>query len=376
VIKERVRAAYHRLPFKHLPRLMIKILVTESAKKMNFFPAKNGISPYYSPRMILHQRNLDYARHCQYTFGTYVQAHEEPVFSNTNAPRSLDCIYLRYNDNVQGGHELLHLPTNSLITRRTITPLPLTPAIMNQVHALAVQENMSDGLKISNRTGQLFYDSAWIAGVHYDNEAFEDAHDEDYEEQDASDNEAFEDAHDEDYGDQDASDDESNDEILGEEDYDEMTPDEIYEAEQLELNNNIQEYDHEPEVNNEINIEINADEIQDEDEEPANQTENAEALLEVNPSTQNETDPNVRTTRAGRVSRPPSKLTMVQNHLHTQAHCREEYTNDNAKVIAKTMCYMNEMCIDKEAFHFVQSYSLRKGLKNLARKEETLLTRK
>jgi hypothetical protein len=42
---------------------------------------------------------------------------------------------------------------------------------MNQVHALAVQENMSDGLKISNRTGQLFYDSAWIAGVDYDNEA-------------------------------------------------------------------------------------------------------------------------------------------------------------------------------------------------------------
>ena len=38
------------------------------------------------------------------------KAHEEPVFSNTNAPCSLDCIYLRYNDNVQGGHELLHLP--------------------------------------------------------------------------------------------------------------------------------------------------------------------------------------------------------------------------------------------------------------------------
>jgi len=91
-----------------------------------------------------------------------------------------------------------------------------------------------------------------------------------------------------------------------------MTPDEIYEAEQLELNNNTQEDDPEPEGNNENNIEMNSDEIQDEDEEPANETENAEALLEVNPSTQNETDPNVRTTRAGRVSRPPSKLTMVQ----------------------------------------------------------------
>ena len=59
---------------------------------------------------------------------------------------------------------------------------------------------------------------------------------------------------------------------------------------------------------------------------------------------------------------------MVQHHLHTQAHCQEEYTTDNAKVIAKTMCYMNEMCIDKEAFHFVQSYSLRKSIKKIGQK--------
>ena len=130
VIKERVRATYHRLPYCHLTRMLVKMLVTESAKKLNFFPAKHGVSQFYSPRMMLHQRNLDYNRHCQYALGTYVQAHDEPQFSNTNAPRSLDCIYLRYNDNVQGGHELLHLPTNSMLTRRTITPVPITPAVI------------------------------------------------------------------------------------------------------------------------------------------------------------------------------------------------------------------------------------------------------
>ena len=51
VIKERVRATYHRLPYRHLTRTLVKILVTESAKKLNFFPAKNGVSQYYSPRM-------------------------------------------------------------------------------------------------------------------------------------------------------------------------------------------------------------------------------------------------------------------------------------------------------------------------------------
>jgi hypothetical protein len=94
VIKERIRATYHRLPYDHLPRIMVKVLVNDSAKKLNFFPAKNGISQYYSPRMILHQQNLDYDKHCRYAFGTYVQAHDEPNPSNTNAPHTLDCIYL------------------------------------------------------------------------------------------------------------------------------------------------------------------------------------------------------------------------------------------------------------------------------------------
>jgi hypothetical protein len=214
VIKERIRANYHRLPYKRLTRLMVKILVTECAKKLNFFPRKNGISPYFSPRMILHQRNLDYAKHCQYAFGTYVQAHDEPIPANTNAPRSLDCIYLRYNDNAQGGHELLHLPTNSLITRRKITPVPITPSIITQVHELAEIEQMPEGLKIANRTGRLFYDSAWIAGVDYDNEAFDEEADDDY------------------VDDEDNSHDNDNDLIDG--DFDEVDPDELTATEELE----------------------------------------------------------------------------------------------------------------------------------------------
>ena len=37
VIKERVRATYHRLPYTHLTKMLVKMLVTESAKKVNFF---------------------------------------------------------------------------------------------------------------------------------------------------------------------------------------------------------------------------------------------------------------------------------------------------------------------------------------------------
>ena len=36
VIKERFRVAFHRLPFKRIPKIMIKILAMECTKKLNF----------------------------------------------------------------------------------------------------------------------------------------------------------------------------------------------------------------------------------------------------------------------------------------------------------------------------------------------------
>ena len=53
VIKERIRATYHRLPYKALPVKVMKILVVESASKLNYFPNEHGISKCYSPRQIL-----------------------------------------------------------------------------------------------------------------------------------------------------------------------------------------------------------------------------------------------------------------------------------------------------------------------------------
>ena len=85
-IRERVRTQYHQLPYKNIPKVMIKFLVMESARKLNFFPQKGSISEYYSPRNILHQSSLEYKKHCSYPFATYVQACHETNPTNTNAP--------------------------------------------------------------------------------------------------------------------------------------------------------------------------------------------------------------------------------------------------------------------------------------------------
>ena len=81
---------------------------------------------------------------------------------------------------------------------------------------------------------------------------------------------------------------------------------------------------------------------------------------------------NARVTRSGRVSRPPATLTLAQLHLYNQAHAaREENSVKSARIVAITMCHMNNMMLNpkgKSAHQFVQSYSLMKGLKKFGEK--------
>ena len=110
-IGERIRAAYHNLPYMKIPRVMLRYIAMVSTQQLNLFPAKGGISEYYSPHMIMAKKNVDYNKHCQHTFGTFVQANQENNPTNTQAPRTIDAIYLRPLNNVQGGHEVMNLAT-------------------------------------------------------------------------------------------------------------------------------------------------------------------------------------------------------------------------------------------------------------------------
>ena len=43
-IKERIRATYHNLPFKAIPKVMLQILAMVCTNQLNLFPAKGGVS--------------------------------------------------------------------------------------------------------------------------------------------------------------------------------------------------------------------------------------------------------------------------------------------------------------------------------------------
>ena len=53
VVKERVRSIRHSLPFTRVPPLMVINMVLQSAKLLNHFPAKGGISDTISPKTLM-----------------------------------------------------------------------------------------------------------------------------------------------------------------------------------------------------------------------------------------------------------------------------------------------------------------------------------
>ncbi len=61
-----------------------------------------------------------------------------------------------------------------MVTRRSITPIPITLAVIKQEDALPTKEGMPSGLKGITRTEKILFDTAWITGVDYNEDQFED----------------------------------------------------------------------------------------------------------------------------------------------------------------------------------------------------------
>ena len=90
---------------------MICHLTITSTEKINNFPAKHDVSDHYSPDTLVTGKTLNYKKDCLCEFGEYVQAYTYNEPRSDMRERSHDVIYLRPNNNAQGGHIVLDLTT-------------------------------------------------------------------------------------------------------------------------------------------------------------------------------------------------------------------------------------------------------------------------
>jgi len=100
-IKDRARSTVHGLPFKRLPRLFIRELVSHVIKSLNIFPYTNGISDSLSPSTIVTGQPPPDFNTLRIEFGTYAQVYEDNNPTNTQKARSLGAIALTPTGNAQ-----------------------------------------------------------------------------------------------------------------------------------------------------------------------------------------------------------------------------------------------------------------------------------
>ena len=64
VIEECHRIVMHRLPHKTIPKVMIEVLMKETIKQLNMFPAKHDVSSLHSPSASLGNPNYNAMNIC------------------------------------------------------------------------------------------------------------------------------------------------------------------------------------------------------------------------------------------------------------------------------------------------------------------------
>ena len=307
-IGERMRAMYHILPYNNIPKLMVQTMGLESVFSLNLFPAKGGVSSYYSPHILLGQRPINYKRELTIPFGQYVQAYHEASPKNTQAPRTIDAIYLRPARNMQGGHELMNLATGLKITRPRVWTIPVTDLVIQRVHELAARDGMKS-LKLQTRMKTPLFPADWIAGVDFAESNNED---------DDSDEENYEDAC------------KDNDDDMGDDDYDDIDQDEIDDI-LAEPRTNRTTIANPIDNNNDNDNDNDENETSDEEEEKEEEDDdNAEAQVEAEANDDGDDNPQPSTLRRS------SRRTVVHNPLNIASSKGTTYTSRLHDVNAQT----------------------------------------
>jgi hypothetical protein len=140
-IKERTRCSVQGLPFRRIPKMMMRAIIENAHKALNQFPAKNGVSDVMSPLTIMTgQPSPDY-HDLKIEFGTYAQVYEPNDPTNTNRTRTTGAIALSPVGNAQAGYYFMSLVTGKRLSRQQWDEIPMPDGVIAAVEAMAEAGN-------------------------------------------------------------------------------------------------------------------------------------------------------------------------------------------------------------------------------------------
>ena len=160
--KNQNRAVSYAMPFKCIPRLMVRELISQGNVMLNAFGTKASEDIGYSPRNLIDNLpHVDF-HDLKYEFGQYVQLHETNPKTNTMQSRTIGAIVLGPR-NITGKYNYMSLETGQQIDGRVVATLPTTNDVIARVEGLGRAQNQPFTV-----TKMLQYE--WRPGVPIDNQ--------------------------------------------------------------------------------------------------------------------------------------------------------------------------------------------------------------
>ncbi|CAJ1953149.1 unnamed protein product [Cylindrotheca closterium] len=181
-LKERVRVALARLPYKVVPKVITECLGRRAAELLNVFPQKDSISSHFSLQQLIDNVNINYKSDMVAELGQYVHAIKTDS-SNSMKSQSIEAIYIEPTKGQCTGHRVLNLNTKKMISRPKVVVLPVTNQVIQRVEAWAAAKGVTS-MKFFDKKRDLetFQDGDQITGVDDTEQGYlEEAFDQDYE---------------------------------------------------------------------------------------------------------------------------------------------------------------------------------------------------
>jgi hypothetical protein len=151
-IKEWMQGMVGTLPFKFIPGRLKMEFIYFVVLWLNAFPAKSGVSATYLPRELLVHWKPDHKKHCRVLPGTYCEAHDKPVPSNTMTPCTHKCIACGPTGNLQGSVKFYCLTMGRILKRRSFTAMPMPDRVIKRVNTIGLQEKQGQMFHFTNRS--------------------------------------------------------------------------------------------------------------------------------------------------------------------------------------------------------------------------------
>ena len=135
--KNENRSVCHAMPYKCIPRIMVRELILQGNEFLNAFGSNDTLGDGLSARNIINNLpHVDY-NDLKYDFGQYVQLHVTEKVTNTMLSRTIGEIVLSPRQ-IQGQYNFMSLETGAKIDGRVVAILPLIPEVVNRVDKLGL----------------------------------------------------------------------------------------------------------------------------------------------------------------------------------------------------------------------------------------------